>query len=115
MLLNLTNHRFSSWQQNQVDAAIVKYQSVEDLAFPQIPPDMTGAALDQLVEKLMADIRKLDPAAVHIMGEMTFTYRMVKALQAIGIPCIASTTERKVTEANGVKTSIFEFVQFREY
>ena len=41
---------------------------------------------------------------------------LVNRLQAIGIPCVASTTERVVTEeSDGRKVSQFRFVQFRSY
>jgi hypothetical protein len=57
----------------------------------------------------------MDPQAVHLMGEMTFTFRLVTMLQAAGIPCIASTTHRTVEERDGKKIVQFEFVQFRPY
>jgi hypothetical protein len=41
------------------------------------------------------------PAAVHLMGEMTFTFALVRKLQAAGIRCVASTTARDVVEEGG--------------
>lgn len=115
MLLNLSNHPSSTWPENQKKAATEKYEFIEDLAFPQIDPKADEDVIEKLAEEFELKIRKKDPTAVHIMGEMTFTYRMVNRLKSIGIPCIASTTNRKVTEKNGVKTSVFEFVRFRSY
>lgn len=116
MLLNLSNHPISSWQKEQLETAIEKYQSVEDLPFPQIPPDLEIPDLDLLVEEYLNKIRNINPASVHIMGELTFTYKLINRLKDIGIPCIASTTERIVTEdGNGNKTSTFKFVRFRDY
>lgn len=116
MLLNLSNHPSTSWPQNQKTLAIAVYGEVQDLIFPQIDPNSSGYDLDQLVEKYESKIRKVNPTAVHIMGEMTFSYRLINKLKEIGIPCIASTTERKVSEdKNGKKISQFNFVKFRSY
>lgn len=115
MLLNLSNHPSTNWAANQKEAAISKYSAIEDLPFPQVPPTMDGYELDRLVEEYEIKVRKINPMAVHLMGELTFTFRLVSKLKSIGIPCIASTTARKVTEFEGTKTSIFEFVQFRDY
>ena len=53
---------------------------------------------------------------VHIMGELTFVYAIVSKLKQSGIECYASTSERNVVENNnGLKTSIFKFVNFRRY
>ena len=49
------------------------------------------------------------------MGELTFTFALVSKLKALGIPAIASTTERNSVEETGVKSSVFEFVKFRSY
>lgn len=50
------------------------------------------------------------------MGEVTFCYAVITRLQSLGIPCIASTTRRQITEAaDGVKEVHFDFETFREY
>src|SRR5699024_4097856 len=96
-LLNLSNHSSTSWPKNQKESAIEKYGSIQDLSFPQIDPGIDEESLTQIVETYLQKIREINPKAVHIMGEMTFTYRLVNRLKEIGIPCIASTSERKVT------------------
>ena len=116
MLLNLSNHPSNNWPPNQTDAAISLFQKIVDLPFPQIPPQINAPELDLLVDEFEIKIRKADPTAIHIMGELTFTHRLVIRLKAIGYRCIASTTERLVIEdGNGNKTSTFKFVQFRDY
>ncbi|MBN9350053.1 MAG: hypothetical protein J0H55_05145 [Chitinophagaceae bacterium] len=116
MLLNLSNHPSATWPEEQVAAAIGKYNSVEDLAFPKINPEWDSDQIEQLAEEYEIKVRTLNPAAVHLMGEMTFTFKLVNRLKSIGIPCIASTTERIATEeSNGNKTSVFQFVRFRSY
>lgn len=54
--------------------------------------------------------------AIHVMGEMTFVYQFVKQASAVGLRCVASTTERiAVDKPDGTKVSEFRFVRFREY
>lgn len=115
MLLNLTNHPSANWPENQLKAASENYGHVQDLPFPQIDPDWDEARIDRLSKEYFEQITELRPQAVHIMGEMTFTYRLVELLKTAGIPCIASTTVRRVSEKEGRKTSVFNFVKFREY
>ena len=122
MLINLSNHPSANWSSEQLDAARV-YGSIIDMPFPNIAPAGDGEYIQSLCEEYL---RKIDGTckdvacnvstiAVHIMGEMTFTFAMVKALQGKGTTCIASTTERVTKEENGVKTSEFRFVSFRNY
>ncbi len=115
MLLNLSNHPSKQWSEKQYNHAVALYQEITDLPFPQISPALDSASLDRLVEEYEIKIRQLNPLAVHLMGEMTFTFRLVNRLQSIGIACIASTTQRIVEEREGLKASLFEFVRFREY
>jgi len=49
------------------------------------------------------------------MGELTFTFNVVKNLAVRKIKCVASTTERNVKEIDGKKITEFKFVRFREY
>lgn len=116
MLLNISNHPSNKWSKQQKDTAIKQFGTAQDLPFPQIPPEASSDDVCKLVEAYVSKVRESDANVVHVMGEMTFTCALVNALQAIGIPCIASTTRRQVLEEDdGKKTSIFEFVQFRSY
>ena len=113
MLLNLSNHPSSSWSESQLAAAGGK---VEDLAFPQVNPDGDEAYIEQLANEYYNKIIEMQGiTAVHIMGEMTFCYKLITKLKAHNIRCLASTTKRETVEENGVKISKFNFVRFREY
>ncbi|MCB9282939.1 MAG: TIGR02221 family CRISPR-associated protein [Lewinellaceae bacterium] len=114
-LLNLSNHPSANWMPDQLTAAHNLYGAVEDLSFPAVDPKSDGKQLRELIDKYFVQIVNHRPAAVHIMGEMTFTFNLVHLLKEAGIPCIASTTERIVTEENGKKIVQFQFIQFREY
>ncbi|HHS95590.1 MAG TPA: TIGR02221 family CRISPR-associated protein, partial [Phaeodactylibacter sp.] len=116
MLLNLSNHPSTKWTTEQRAAAIERYGGVQDMPFPRVPPEASTDQVRQMAESHYVRIRKIAPAAVHLMGEMTFTHALVNKLQQAGIPCVASTTHREVIdEGAGKKTVQFRFVQFRPY
>ena len=116
MLLNLSNHPTQRWTDLQRHTAQQHYGTTEDLPFPRIPPEATEAELNRLVDDYFQRIRERNPSAVHLMGEMTFTYRLVHRLKTeLGLPVVASTTERTVEERDGKKIVQFQFVQFRSY
>ncbi len=115
MLLNLSNHPSTRWTGKQKKTAIVHYKTVKDMSFPQIAPIASKKEVKKLAKVYFEKIQKSTPFAVHLMGEMTFTYALVKKLKKANIPCIASTTNRIVEEKDGKKIVQFEFVQFRAY
>jgi len=127
MLINLSNHPSTNWGEKQKQTALAQYKEIVDLPFPQIAPEATIEDVLKLAEEYAEKAKKMlgytdvktfdtESNAVHIMGEMTFTHNVVRFLGHNVIPCLASTTKRTVKEeANGQKTSVFEFVQFRAY
>ena len=113
MLLNLSNHPSASWSPAQLAAA---NDQVLDLPFPAVDPSGDEAYIESLADEYLANILSTKGvSAVHIMGEMNFTFALVNKLKANGIKCLASTTNRETVEENGVKISKFNFVRFREY
>lgn len=119
MLINLSNHPISHWSDDQKKVANNRYGQVIDMQFPTVDPAGDEKYIKSLVKKFLSKIQNLTQdssiVTVHIMGEMTFTFAMVVELQKLGIKCIASTTNRIVLEENGIKTSEFQFMKFREY
>jgi hypothetical protein len=85
------------------------------MPFPNIDPHGTPDQILIMAEKYGNEIRKMNPRAVHIMGELTFTFCLVHLLQSWGYLCLASTSERMVEEKEGKKVITFSFVQFRTY
>ena len=116
MFINLTNHPSSGWSQEQREAAL-QFGEIVDMHFPIIEPFFTKTEVDELADITVEGIKKLNNnPVVHVMGEMTFTYAVVFRLKALGITCVASTTERMVKMMpDGKKISDFKFIQFREY
>jgi len=122
MLLNLSNHHSSNWQPKQIEAAKKSYGEITDLNFPNIHPEWDELQVSELAkeyaDKCVQAINKtVDTVnAIHVMGEMTFSYAFVKLVESYHIQCIASTTERVVTlNNNGEKISSFNFIKFRKY
>ena len=118
LFLNLSNHSSDKWSEAQLDAARA-YGEVVDMPFPVIDPGATTEEIHRLAEEYAEEISSKYPdcdLTVHLMGEMTFTFRLVTLLHARGVRCVASTTQRKTSELpDGTKESIFEFQAFREY
>ena len=132
MLINLTNHTSDQtrpepdrWSALQYQTAIETWGHVLDLGFPVVPPEATATEIDDLASQYLNQCVKLfgdhrnkpgESNAVHVMGEMTFTYAMVNKLRDAGIMAVASTTDREVeADSRGNKVSKFRFGQFRPY
>jgi hypothetical protein len=122
MLLNLSNHPSDLWDENQLKAATDNFGKVADLPFPKISPEADSASIEALARHYCKKVLDLlssasdVQSAVHLMGEMTFTYCLTGLLQQSGVRCVASTTVRKVFNGqNRQKTVSFEFRQFRDY
>lgn len=118
MLLNLSNHPSHTWSAAQRSAAQAAYGGVIDLPFPAIDPIWTKPEIQALAEQYVVTILALDPVptAVHLMGELTFSFALVHLLQAQGITCVASTARRQsIDKGEGRKEIVFEFVRFRAY
>ena len=122
MLVNFSNHPSERWSKEQLEAAS-EYGTIVDEPFPIVPPDASEKAIRMMANacilklaSIMASETEDVPSAIHIMGEMTLTYAIVKRLVKHGITCLASTTERDVTfDKDGNKIATFQFVQFRKY
>lgn len=118
MFINLSNHPSEYWDSTQLESAH-RYGEVVDLPFPCIEPQQSKEDILLLAEdyaQRILDIRTDEAVVVHVMGEMTFTYNVVRKLKDKGITCVASTTNRDTHyDEEGRKVSGFGFVMFREY
>ena len=118
LFINLSNHPSSQWGEDQL-AEAKKLGEIVDMEFPAVNPCAATIELDEMAQKLVDDIRKLageNNITVHVMGEMSLTYKVVQKLISWGIRCVCSTTQRIVTEdADGRKVTEFHFEQFRDY
>lgn len=118
MLINLTNHSSSKWSVAQQEEASRLYGEVVDVEFPNISPSIDYEAVHSIAGRVLKEILECygKGVTIHVMGEMTFVYDFVSMARDEGIECVASTTERIVVEnADGTKTSTFNFVRYRSY
>ena len=119
MLINLSNHKYEQWQENQKALAKTKYGTVLDLPFPQIEPDWTTKQVKELANTYLSKIVEMTRGergkAVHIQGEFTFVFNLVSLLKQQEIICIASTSKRNVKQVGTQKIIDFIFTNFREY
>lgn len=121
MLINLSNHPSEKWHNNQLSEANRIFGVVIDLPFPHIPPNESPEFIKNLASSYLQKVLDIFSSskdkknAVHIMGELTFTYNLINLLKKENIICLASTTDRNAFENGNEKISIFDFVRFREY
>ncbi len=121
MLINLTNHPSAGWSLKQKEEAERLYGTIVDLPFPQIEPDAGPDEINRLADgycrRCGKYLQKSDESAnaVHLMGELTFSFALAVKLISKGVKCVASVTRRIAAEENGEKISRFEFGGFREY
>ncbi len=121
MLINLTNHPLSIWDKKQIKTANKLYGKIQDLPFPAISPDADEKRVYALTIEYAKNVKKIISQstdtnnAVHIMGELTFTFNLVQLLKTENIQCIASTSKRNVVQTENKKQTEFNFVKFRDY
>jgi len=125
MLINLSNHPLSKWSDAQRKAAEAHFgREIIDIPFAPVDPKTTFAdvkkTVDEYIQLCLTHLHQYEnytaENAIHIMGEYTFTFQFVKEMEARNILCVASTTERIVTDnPDGSKNTVFKFVRFRPY
>lgn len=118
MFINLSNHPSSKWTAEQKEAAQEMGGSIVDVQFPQVDPTWDQLTVRHLANGKFAEIfenREL-PITCHVMGESGFIFEFVRLCKEADVKVVHSTTSREVVEnEDGSKTSVFKFVQFREY
>lgn len=118
MLINLSNHPYKQWSERQKQAAL-PYGEVREIPFPAVDAQADEKVIEDLAADYLHQIKCCcgsEKATIHIMGELTFTYALIRLLQAEGFKCIASTSKRMVSElSNQDKVVCFQFERFRYY
>ena len=120
VFVNYSNHPMELWDETQLLKAREMGDSLVDIPFPKVSPTMSHEEILMFAESEVKRIKdatvNFDNVTVHIMGEHTLVYNVIRLLKPEGVKCVASTTER-VTELlpSGEKISKFNFIMFREY
>lgn len=117
--LNFSNHASGHWSRKQTLAA-EKWGTITDVAFPIVDPNVSKEEVAALAQKCVEEIMKYEPKAVMCQGEFTLAYMVINLLKAKGVTVVAAcsqrvTTETYVNEKETRKSTVFEFVRFREY
>lgn len=119
IFINYTNHPISEWSGEQVSAAKKYAETLVDIPFIGIDPDKNEDDIEKIAD---SELRKIlmkaegHEATVHLMGEQTLSFSLIKKLQGLGVRCVASTTKREVKDLGDNKREVtFRFVKFREY
>lgn len=118
MFINLSNHPSDGWEARQV-AAASRYGDIVDLPFPNVPAEEDEDFIASLAGRYARLFREQycpERDVFHIMGEMCFSFALIRLLRASGFTCVASTSERVVREdGKGHKEAYFSFIRFRKY
>ena len=118
MFVNLSNHSSDKWDEPQLSAAKL-YGDIEDISFPIIAAEDDEASISILASQYCDKICTLYHPfrdVIHVMGEMCFSFALIRQLRTVGFTCVASTSERMVREdGKGYKEVFFRFIRFRKY
>ena len=118
MFINFSNHPSKLWAEDARNAAL-QYGTIEDLAFPQVPANMSTDGVRKLAEEYAEKILAKKPDCVMCQGEFCLSWHVIARLKEAGVRVAAACSERIVEEVYGEngteKRSVFRFVQFREY
>ena len=119
LFINHTNHPSAQWSEEQLQAAR-QYGDVVDVPFPQIEAGLSEAEVHDIAEAAAGRIAELNPSAVLVQGEFTYSYAIIGYLLQAKVDVLAACSER-CTECfvnekqETVKRSIYKFVRFRSY
>lgn len=121
VFVNFSNHPSVNWDEEQKNAAaeIVPECKIADVPFPQVKGSADEDEIQRIAENSIKEILSYNPSAVMCQGEFGVCWKVVSALQKLGIKVVYSCSERKAvekqTETGIEKTSVFCFERFREF
>lgn len=119
MFINLSNHPSQDWSSEQLKVARQFGGDIVDIPFPSVPAVAGEDDITSLAKEYAADmVSRYEPRqdVFHVMGEMCFSFALIRLLQQAGFVCVASTSERIVREVKpGYKEVFFKFIRFRQY
>ena len=75
MLINISNHASSKWNEKQL-AAASEYGEIKDIPFPAIDPFGSSEYMDNLGQEYYNRILEFADPVVMLQGEFVFTFRL---------------------------------------
>lgn len=122
MFINLSNHPSSKWSSAQLESAfaLTSDNHVMDIPFPAVPSTATTEDILTIADGLHHKVMANKPEAIMVAGEFTLAYTMIELCIRAGIKVVAACSERRTQEVvnedgTTIKTTVFEFIQFREF
>lgn len=135
MLINLSNHPIegildkqtneykNKWDPKQLETALVKWQEIVHLPFPNIPPTASYFDVKKMAEEYTAKCLSIfetypnnGERCVFLTGEVVFCSIISQMLLNHSIRVVSATSERITIELdNGEFIKKFQFVSFRDY
>jgi len=110
-LINLSNHPSANWELEQKAG----WDEIIDIPFPNVAPNASEEEVIELAAELLKKIKNTGVKNIMLQGEFTLVFALQQMLIEEGFyNFFFPTTERKVVEQNGIKTSVFKFVRWRE-
>jgi len=114
ILINISNHPSASWDDNQKKG----WDKIIDVPFPNISADAKSSDVEDLaydyLDKIKSICKQHNTNKIMLQGEFSFVFALQQLLLFDGeYDFYFPSTERKVTEKDGVKTSIFQFAGWR--
>ena len=95
MFINFSNHPSKLWAEDERNAAL-QYGTIEDLAFPQVPADMSSEGVCKLAEEYAEKILAKKPDCVMCQGEFCLSSHVIARLKEAGVRVAAACSERIV-------------------
>lgn len=119
VFVNHTNHPFENWSDEQMEAAR-QYGEVIDVNFPAVEAGWDEAAVDSLARENARCILAMQPSAVLVQGEFTYSYALIGYLLKAGADVLAACSERCTEcfvneQQETIRRSVYKFVRFRSY
>ena len=122
MFINLSNHPSVKWGKMQLEAAmeLTSDNQIKDIPFPAVPATATTSDILAIADGLHHTVMANKPEAIMVAGEFTLAYTMIEICLRAGIKVVAACSDRctkEVVNEDGTttKTTVFEFIQFREF
>ena len=122
MFINLSNHQSSKWSSAQLESAfaLTSDNHVMDIPFPAVPSTATTEDIITIADGLHHKVMANKPEAIMVAGEFTLAYVMIELCLRAGLKVVAACSERRTQEVvnedgTTIKTTVFEFIQFREF
>lgn len=122
MLINLTNHRFKEWTNEQKESAKKTFGFVQDFYFPNVPYEYDEEEIKELAKKTVDKVvmRYGNDVDILCQGEMGVTFNMVLEFKQRDMNVYHATTSHEYKyrydkDGKKVKKAIFSFESFRRY